>query len=140
MEIRDLSGGDEGAVLAISHLLDGPATVSGTRRFLNSQGHHLLVAYDHGTVAGSVSGVEMTHPDKGTEMFVYELGVDESFRSRGIGKALVVAMADLARAAGCYGMWVLTDENNIAARRTCEAAGAADVQQQTMLSWGFTGT
>jgi ribosomal protein S18 acetylase RimI-like enzyme len=140
MEIRDLSGGDEDAVHAISHLLDGQATVSATRRFLTDRGHHLLVVYDDGTAAGFITGVEMTHPDKGTEMFLYELGVDERFRSRGIGKALVIAMADLARAAGCYGMWVLTDEDDVAARRTYEAAGATDVERSTMLSWRLAET
>jgi len=79
----------------------------------------------------------MTHPDKGTEMFLYELGVDERFRNQGIGKALVVAMADLARTSGCYGMWVLTDEDNAAAMHTYAAAGATDPQKQTMLSWIF---
>ncbi|HZE00492.1 MAG TPA: GNAT family N-acetyltransferase, partial [Pseudonocardiaceae bacterium] len=51
-------------------------------------------------------------PDKGTEMFLYELGVDDRFRRRGIGKALVAALAELARESGCYGMWVLTDSDN----------------------------
>jgi len=140
MEIRDLSAGDEDAVVAISHLLDGKAAVSATRRFLADRGHHLLVAYDDGSAAGFATGVEMTHPDKGTEMFLYELGVDERFRSRGIGKALVVAMAELARTAGCYGMWVLTDVDNAAAMHTYSAAGAADPQKQTMLSWTFART
>ncbi len=137
VDIRDLSSDDENAVLAISHLLDGQATVSATRRFLADDGHHLLVAYEHGTAVGFITGVEMTHPDKGTEMFLYELGVDEPFRGRGIGKALVDAMADLARASGCYGMFVLTDENNAAAMRTYGAARWTDRQQQTMLSWTF---
>ena len=44
-----------------------------------------------------VTGVETTHPDKGTEMFLYELAVDEAARDRGVGRALVAALADLAR-------------------------------------------
>lgn len=114
--------------------------MSATRRFLAQHGHHLLVAYEHGTAAGFVTGVEMTHPDKGTEMFLYELGVDERFRNQGIGQALVVAMADLARRSGCYGMWVLTDEDNAAALHTYAAAGGTDPQKQTMLSWTFART
>jgi ribosomal protein S18 acetylase RimI-like enzyme len=140
VDIRDLSHGDEDAVLAISHLLDGAATVSATRRFLAEPNHRVLVAYEEGTPAGFVTGIEMTHPDKGTEMFLYELGVDERFRNRGVGTALVLALRDLARTSGCYGMWVLTDEDNSAAMRTYAAAGSADPQKQTMLSWTFDRT
>ncbi len=42
-----------------------------------------------------VSGVELTHPDKGTEMFLYELGVAERFRGRGIGRRPAPAHAHL---------------------------------------------
>jgi ribosomal protein S18 acetylase RimI-like enzyme len=84
-----------------------------------------------------VSGVELTHPDKGTEMFLYELGVAEPFRGRGIGRRLVAALADLAREAGCYGMWVLTDDENAAAVATYRSAGATLDPAQRMLSWTF---
>ncbi len=124
----------------MSHLLDGKARVSATRRFLGEHSHRVLVAYADGTAAGFVTGVEMTHPDKGTEMFLYELGVDEPFRNRGIGTALVEALADLARTSGCYGMWVVTDEDNAAAMHTYTAAGGTDPQQQTMLTWTFART
>jgi len=140
VDIRNLSDGDSDAVLAITHLLDGEAKVSATRRFLAERGHHVLVAYEHDAPAGFVTGVEMTHPDRGTEMFLYELGVDERFRNQGIGKSLVVAMADLARTLGCYGVWVLTDEDNAAAMHTYAAAGGTDPQKQTMLSWTFART
>lgn len=51
--------------------------------FLASEGHNLLIAYVNDEPAGMVTGVEMTHQDKGTEMFLYELGVDAGFRGRG---------------------------------------------------------
>lgn len=93
------------------------------------------MAYDGGAPAGFVTGVETTHPDKGTEMFLYELSVGEAFRGRGIGTALVRALADLARERGCYGMWVLTDDDNAAALAAYAAAGGRVDGRQVMLSW-----
>jgi ribosomal protein S18 acetylase RimI-like enzyme len=137
VEIRDLSGGDQDSVLALSHLFDGEADVSATGRFLAEAGHQLLAAYEEGLAIGFVTGVEMTHPDKGTEMFLYELAVDERFRRRGIGTALVAALADKARRAGCYGMWVLTDTGNTAANSTYAGVGDGDHRDQTMWTWTF---
>ncbi len=79
----------------------------------------------------------MTHPDKGTEMFLYELAVDEGSRGQGIGAALVDALRSLAEERGCYGMWVMTDHDNEAARRTYGAAGATDAGSFVMLEWTF---
>ena len=132
-----MSEGDDDAVVAISYLFDDDARIDATGRFLTSPGHHLLVAYENEVALGFVTGVEMTHPDKGTEMFLYELGVDENARNKGVGTALVAALADLARHAGCYGMWVLTDQDNVAAVRAYEAAGGTDPQQHTLISWTF---
>jgi ribosomal protein S18 acetylase RimI-like enzyme len=84
---------------------------------------------------GFVSGVELTHPDKGVEMFLYELAVDEGFRERGIGKALVTALRDLARRRGCYDMWVLTDQDNEAALKTYRTTGADESSEHVMLTW-----
>src|SRR5690606_19695265 len=103
------------AVLAAGELFDDPPREDWTRRFLGEPGHHLLIAYEDDAPAGFVSGVVTTHPDKGTEMFLYELGTDEAYRGRGIAGDLVRALAELAREQGCYGMWVLTDEDNAAA-------------------------
>ena len=125
-------------VMAASDLLDSPARDDATRRFLDQPDHHLLVAHLDGDPVGMVSGVELTHPDKGAEMFLYELGVAEPFRGRGIGRRLVAALADLARGAGCYGMWVLTDDENTAALAAYRAAGGTPDPLQRMLTWTFT--
>jgi aminoglycoside 3-N-acetyltransferase I len=107
-----------------------------TRRFLAEPGHHLLVAYDRDQrPVGFVSGVETTHPDKGTEMFLYELAVDEPARRRGIGRTLVEALAAVARERGCYGMFVFTDDDNVAALATYRRAGAREASRPVMLDW-----
>lgn len=125
---------DADAVTIANHLFDHEVRPEWAQRFLAQPSHHLCIAYENGAPAGFVSGIEMTHPDKGTEMFLYELGVDDGFRGRGIGTALVANLTDLARARGCYGMWVLTDADNLAARRTYQSAGLGDPSEQLMLS------
>jgi ribosomal protein S18 acetylase RimI-like enzyme len=137
MEIRRLGEDDGDRVVAASVLFDEPATPAWAARFLTSPGHHLLFASIDGADVGFVSGVEMVHPDKGTEMFLYELGVDDAARGQGVGKALVAALRDLAIERGCYGMWVLTDHDNDAALATYRAGGAGDPDPQVMLDWTF---
>jgi [ribosomal protein S18]-alanine N-acetyltransferase len=138
--VRRLGPGDAGAVAAASHLFDGPARDEATRRFLADAGHHLLVAYDGERPVGFVSGVELTHPDKGTEMFLYELAVDEPFRRRGIGRALVAELGTLAQERGCYGMFVLTAHDNDAALAAYQTTGARREDGWVMFTWEPAGS
>src|SRR3954468_14178012 len=135
MEIRDLGPSDIDAVVAASDLFDDPAVERFAQRFLDSEGHPLLVAYEDTGPVGFVSGVEMTHPDKGTEMFLYELGVDEPARRRGTGTALVEALGELARERGCHGMWTATEAGNLVAQRTYAAAGSTAVAAHLFGGW-----
>ncbi|MER6382047.1 GNAT family N-acetyltransferase [Streptomyces sp. NPDC001250] len=124
-------------VVAAEHLFDNPARSAWAERFLAAAGHHLLLAYADGGPVGFVSGVETVHPDKGTEMFLYELAVDEPYRRRGIGRALVERLAALARERGCYGMWVGVDTGNDAALAAYRSAGGKDDGTCTVLAWDF---
>jgi ribosomal protein S18 acetylase RimI-like enzyme len=126
-------------VVSAAHLYDDPVRAEAVDRFLADPTHHLLLARDGDETVGFVSGVETTHPDKGTEMFLYELAVDEAHRRQGVGAALVRALADLAREHGCYGMWVLTDDDNVAALATYRGAGAGASEPTVMLTWTFGG-
>ena len=137
MEIERLGPNDVDRVVAASALFDEPATGEWTTTFLTSPGHHLLFASLDGVDVGFVSGVETIHPDKGTEMFLYELGVDPSARGQGAGEALVTALGDLAVELGCYGMWVSTESDNEAALATYRSAGAGDPEPGVVLTWTF---
>jgi GNAT superfamily N-acetyltransferase len=130
---------DPAAVHAAVDLFDGPPLVTATARFLASPTHHLLFAYDDdGRAVGMVSGVETTHPDKGTEMFLYELSVAPAARLQGVGSALVRALAGIARERGNYGMWVGTERDNDAALATYRSAGADEEAPFVLLSWDLT--
>lgn len=137
--LRWLGPHDQALVVRASHLFDEPVQAPWVMRFLTLAGHHLCLASVGEAPAGFVTGVEMTHPDKGTEMFLYELGVDAAFQRRGIGTALVQALADRARALGCTGMWVLTDRDNEPAIATYRRAGAVEETDHVMLGWRFGG-
>ena len=135
MEIVRLAPGDEAQVHAASHLLDGPARAAETARTLREPTHHLLLAYADGEPVGFVSGVEVTHPDKRTEMMLYELAVDEQHRRRGIGRALVRALADLAAEQGCPTMFVLTERTNEAAIATYAFGDPIREDDFVMFTW-----
>lgn len=133
-----LGPGDEPVVLRAAGLFDSAPTSEWTERFLSSAGHHLLVALDGDDVEGFVSGVETTHPDKGTEMFLYELSVHPERRNRGTGRALVEAIGALARERGCYGMWVATEPDNEAAIATYLSAGGSEPEAAVVFDWTFS--
>ena len=130
---------DAAAVHLAADLFDSPPLAAATERFLADPTHHLLFAYDDsGRAIGMISGVETTHPDKGTEMLVYELGVAPAARLQGVATKLVRALADVARRRGCYGMWVGTEPDNKAAQATYRRAGADDEAPFILMSWDLT--
>jgi aminoglycoside 3-N-acetyltransferase I len=130
---------DAAAVHLAADLFDAPPLAAATERFLADPTHHLLFAYDEaGRAVGMISGVETTHPDKGTEMFIYELGVAPAARLRGVATELVRTLGEIARKNGCYGMWVATEPDNQAAKATYRKAGANEEAPFMLLSWDLT--
>ncbi|MEU6878644.1 GNAT family N-acetyltransferase [Streptomyces sp. NPDC046712] len=136
MEIRRATTVAE--LLAAEHLYDNPPRAAWAERFLAAPGHLMLIAYaEDGFPAGLVSGIEMLHPDKGVEMCLYELSVDEGYRRRGIGRALTEALVAEARERGCYDVWVGVDTDNGPALATYRSTGARDEGGFAMLTWEF---
>ena len=135
VEIRRIDNFE--AIEAAKDLFDKPLQPEAIKKFSREPGHHLLLAYKNGQPIGMVSGVEMTHPDKGTEMMLYELGVSEEARGHGIGTSLTKAMADLAKDRGCYGMWTLTDTDNAAGQATYSKTGGKQHPPEIQYSWSF---
>ena len=53
-----------------------------------------------------------------------------------MGSALVEALKGLARDKGCYGMWVLCDDDNEAAVNTYRKVGGSS-SSPTLFDWSF---
>jgi aminoglycoside 6'-N-acetyltransferase I len=108
-------------------VFDDPIDPARTREFLADGRHHLVVAVDDGLVVGFVSAVHYVHPDKPRpELWINEVAVAASHRGRGVGKAMMRAMAAVGRDAGCAEAWVLTDRLNPAAMRLYASSGAVE--------------
>jgi ribosomal protein S18 acetylase RimI-like enzyme len=139
LEIWQATPGSESRVKAAEHLFDHSVDLDATRRFLGDAANVLLIAYEAGRPAGFVSGTVVWHPDYARpEMFLNELAVDEAFRSRGIGRALVAELWRLSQSGGCRGMWVLTDDDNAPANRVYGVAGGKRAGAHVMYEWGET--
>jgi ribosomal protein S18 acetylase RimI-like enzyme len=111
-------------------LFDEPSQAEPVRAFLADPRNYLLIAYVEGVPAGFIAGHAL-------ELFLYEAGVDEAYRGRGIGTALVKELARIGREAGCCEMFVLTNESNAPAMRMYASAGGhwSDERDIAMFEW-----
>jgi len=82
--------------------------------------------------APKVDAVERFLAERNHHLLVaYEDGVPAGFVS-GMRR-----LAGIARSNDCYGIWVLTDESNLAAMATYRSAGATEKKETVLFSWPF---
>jgi ribosomal protein S18 acetylase RimI-like enzyme len=132
--IQTCEAGDAQRLLA-ADVFDRPAQASFIADFFRREGHHLLGAFDGDAMVGFVSGIEVAHPDKPLEMLLYELGVNETHRRRGIGRDLVLALRSLAVERRCSTMWVPLDGDDVIAQTTYRSAGANTFEDAAVMTW-----
>jgi ribosomal protein S18 acetylase RimI-like enzyme len=114
-------------------VFDRPVVPRWRDEFLADPRHHLVVARDDGCVVGFASAVHYVHPDKGPELWINEVGVAPSHQRRGIGRELVTLLLAHARALGCGEAWVLTEDDNMPARRLYQASGGVDAGEHAIM-------
>jgi GNAT superfamily N-acetyltransferase len=81
---------------------------------------HIWIAEIDGELAGFAYAHELQRIDGDTMVFLYELEVDEHFRHRGVGRALVEQAQTLAAGRRAF---VLTGLDNEPGQRTYAAVG-----------------
>jgi len=93
-------------------------------RFLAHPDTLLLVARWDGEACGFLSAYRLQRFDRrGAEVLLYEIAVQEPFQRRGVGRALVEEAKRWAAEVGADELWVLTEEENTAARALYTATG-----------------
>jgi aminoglycoside 6'-N-acetyltransferase I len=115
-------------------VFDDPIVPQALQEFLDSPRHHLVVATDEGMVVGFASAVQYVHPDKPRpELWVNEVGVSPAYQNRGVGKALMQALLEAARSAGCSEAWVLTERSNKPAIRLYKVVGGEEEKEEIVM-------
>jgi [ribosomal protein S18]-alanine N-acetyltransferase len=129
--VRLLAPGDEGVVRELA-TYDGPGD---PEALLADPRSLMLVAFYRKRPVGLVVAHELPrrHGDR-SKLFVYEVDVAESHQRRGIGKALLARLAELARERGIGVGFVLTDEDNIPANALYRSAGGTSSRD---VMWEF---
>jgi ribosomal protein S18 acetylase RimI-like enzyme len=129
--IRLLAPGDEDVVRALADY-DGRGD---PERLLADARTLLLVAFDGESPVGFVLAHDLPRRwgDR-SKLFVYEVDVVESHQRRGIGKALLARLAELARERGIRIGFVLTDEDNGPANALYRSAGGTSSRD---VMWEF---
>jgi ribosomal-protein-alanine N-acetyltransferase len=132
MTVRRLRQGDadaavrvvEGVKLRMDEVVGVTVDPAYMRGFLADDRHYLLAAYVEEEPVGMLLGYRLSRVD-GTPpmMFVWEVGVVEHHRRRGIGRALVEEAKRLANEDGCRSMVIPTETTNEAAMALYRAAG-----------------
>ena len=128
-------GPDDTAVLeqVAVDVFDNEVDPRWSTEFLADPRHHLAVALDDGQVVGMTSAVHYVHPDKPPELWINEVAVAPSHRHRGIGRQLLDALFARGRTLGCQEAWVLTEQNNAAARGLYGAVGGVEAPEPVVM-------
>jgi GNAT superfamily N-acetyltransferase len=136
---RRLGRGDERLVQEICRRFkDRVPSDAEAARLLARDDVHVWVAEAHGEPVGFAYAYVLLRIDGDVGVFLYELSVDERFRRRGTGRALVEEARTLARRVGALKMWVDTSPDNEPAQRTYSAAGGTPSRDLTVLfEWRF---
>ena len=123
--IRRLTAEDAARLARVAdEVFDLPVDPARLAAYLAAPGRFMLVAIAGGRVVGQCAAVIHRHPDKGTELYVDEVGVAPDFRRQGVARRLLDEMLALGKAAGCEEAWVGTEHHNRPARGLYESRGA----------------
>ena len=136
--LRVLRAGDEDVLAHVADgVFDNAVQADLARDYLAEPRFHMVVALDGDRVVGMATGLVHFHPDKEPEFFVNEIGVGDAYLRRGIGKRLMHAILEEAKAAGCAEAWLGTETDNTAALALYRSVMGPDDDETPMVVFTF---
>ena len=84
--------------------------------YLANESNWLVVALVDDLVVGQCMAVILQTPDKGSEIFLNEIGTGDDWRRQGIAESLMQALFKRADDAGIDEIWLGTEPDNVPAR------------------------
>lgn len=136
IEIRELVAADLVLLCAAGeNVFDNPVLPDQARAFLADPANLIVVALKAGHIAAMATGTVLRHPDKPPSLFVNEVSVRDDLHRQGIGAAIMARVLAAARARGCDGAWVATEDDNTAARALYRRAGGHETEGIVMYEW-----
>lgn len=95
------------------------------RKFLSNPANYLIVAEAGNKPAGFLLGYRLERlKEESFKFFIYEIDVDEKFRRRGIGTALIEYAKNVVRAEKMINAFVFTNYSNEGAVEFYQSTGA----------------
>lgn len=86
-------------------------------KFVSNLDNLLLVGYYENQIAAFLTAYKLQKFDnKKSEVLLYEIGVNEQLRRKGIATALIEKLKEWSRKLGAVEIWVLTEQTNDAAK------------------------
>ncbi|MEO7617723.1 MAG: GNAT family N-acetyltransferase [Candidatus Saccharibacteria bacterium] len=84
--------------------------------FLKSEDRYYLIASIGTEIVGAIHGYKLLHPTGVTYMYIDEVDTMANHRRKGIAKAMMVSVLELAKDWGCAQAWLGTEHDNEAAK------------------------
>jgi ribosomal protein S18 acetylase RimI-like enzyme len=125
MRVRRLAPGTELEILRAGYLMEEPPELSAARALLSDDRNVFLMAYEGSDAVGFLRATELTQlRSKRKQMFIHEVGVDEKYRRRGVGRGLLTSLLRDCRELGFEEVVIYVDPGNVPAVRLFLTTGA----------------
>jgi len=136
--IRALTDGDIGLfrelLLMMGKAFNEPETYGAAqpdtaylRKLLGGEHFIALAALDDETVVGGLAAYELPKFEQmRSEIYIYDLAVDEPYRRKGVATALIESLKAIARTRGAYVIFVQADPPDLPAVALYEKIGARE--------------